>query len=257
MTQHYQAPIGAPCWIDLMTSDTARSAAFYGAILGWTAEDPNPDFGGYFNFQKDGLRIAGCMGSTPGAGQPDAWSIYLKTDDIDRTLQAAADNGGQVVVPAMPVGTLGSMAFVVDPGGSMIGTWQPGDGPDRHDGFGFFNVVGAPGWFELHTRSFAADIAFYEQVFGWDAHNVSDVDEFRYTTLGEGDDQKAGVMDATLFPADAPTGWSIYFRVADVDATLTQVVELGGTVVIQPEDTPYGRLAAAIDPTGAAFKLLG
>ena len=30
-------PVGAPCWVDLMTSDTARSRDFYCALFGWTA----------------------------------------------------------------------------------------------------------------------------------------------------------------------------------------------------------------------------
>ena len=41
----------------------------------------------------------------------------------------------------------------------------------------------------------------------------------------------------------------------DVDATVTQAVELGGTVVAAPEDTPYGRLATIGDPFGAMIKL--
>ncbi len=60
-----RAPIGAPCWVDLMTSDTESSRTFYGQLFGWTAEDPNPEFGGYFNFTKDGVRVAGCMPSQP------------------------------------------------------------------------------------------------------------------------------------------------------------------------------------------------
>jgi predicted enzyme related to lactoylglutathione lyase len=32
---------------------------------------------------------------------------------------------------------------------------------------------------------------------------------------------------------------------------------MGGKVVQPAEDTPYGRLAVAADPTGAVFKLLG
>ncbi len=33
-------------------------------------------------------------------------------------------------------------------------------------------------------------------------------------------------------------------------------VDLGGSVLMPAEDTPYGRLAAAADPTGARFKLV-
>jgi predicted enzyme related to lactoylglutathione lyase len=64
-------------------------------------------------------------------------------------------------------------------------------------------------------------------------------------------------MDATAFlPEGAPGSWSIYFCVDDADAALAKVVELGGSVVAPAEDTPYGRLAQAADPTGALFKIM-
>jgi hypothetical protein len=86
---------------------------------------------------------------------------------------------------------------------------------------------------------------------------MSDTPEFRYTTLGEGDDALAGIMDGSQFlPEGAPAAWSIYFGVEDVDAALERVVELGGSVVRPAEDTPYGRLAQAADPTGTLFKLV-
>ena len=32
--------VGAPCWIDLYSSDTAKATDFYGRVLGWVAEPP-------------------------------------------------------------------------------------------------------------------------------------------------------------------------------------------------------------------------
>ena len=52
---------GVPCWVDLMTSDPAGARRFYGEVLGWTAEEPNPDFGGYANFLLRGEPIAGMI----------------------------------------------------------------------------------------------------------------------------------------------------------------------------------------------------
>jgi hypothetical protein len=48
----------------------------------------------------------------------------------------------------------------------------------------------------------------------------------------------------------------VYFGVEDTDAALAKVVDLGGSILMAAEDTPYGRLAAAADPTGARFKLV-
>jgi uncharacterized protein len=53
-----------------------------------------------------------------------------------------------------------------------------------------------------------------------------------------------------------PGQWSIYFGTEDADATLARIVELGGSIVQPAEDTPYGRLAQAADPSGINFKLI-
>jgi len=49
-----------------MTPDTQRSRAFYCELFGWTADEPNAEFGGYFNFRKDGVVVAGCMACDSG-----------------------------------------------------------------------------------------------------------------------------------------------------------------------------------------------
>ena len=43
MTKRDSAPVGAPCWIDLFTSDQDKSLAFYSELFGWTVDDPGPD----------------------------------------------------------------------------------------------------------------------------------------------------------------------------------------------------------------------
>jgi hypothetical protein len=245
------APIGALCWIDLMTSETERSRKFYCQLFGWSAEQPAEEFGGYFNFTKDGVRVAGCMVSR--SEVPDLWSVYLATDDARKAVEAASGRGGQVLVAAMDVGDLGTMAVVSDPGGAAIGVWQAG----LHQGFGVLGEPGTPSWFELHTRDYQAAVTFYREVFGWDTHVVSDTPEFRYTTVRQRDGWVAGVMDASGFlPVGVPAHWSVYFGVEDTDAALAKVVDLGGSILMAAEDTPYGRLAAAADPTGARFKLV-
>jgi predicted enzyme related to lactoylglutathione lyase len=246
------APVGAPCWVDLFTSDPERTQAFYNELFGWTCETAGPEYGGYFNFSKDGVQVAGGMRNDGDAGTPDHWSVYLASPNAEATVKAADSRGSAVIVPAMPVGELGSMAVVTDPGGDAIGVWQPG----LHKGFGILGETGTPSWFELHSRAYDASVQFYRDVFGWDTHAVSDAPEFRYTTLGEGDSQLAGIMDASVFPADAPTGWSIYFGTDDTDKSLARTVDLGGKIVLPAEDTPYGRLAQASDPTGSLFKLV-
>jgi predicted enzyme related to lactoylglutathione lyase len=251
MPERDSAPLGAPCWIDLFTSDPAASKSFYGELFGWTAEDAGEEYGHYINFSKDGVRVAGGM-QNHGGGGPDAWTVYLATADAKATADEAQAAGAQVVVAPMDVGTLGTMEVLIDPSGAAIGAWQPGDFP----GFGVWDEDGTPGWFELHTRDYAAAVSFYERVFGWDTKVMGDTDDFRYTVLRQGEDQLAGIMDATgHLPEGVPAHWAVYFAVADTDAAVARATGLGATVVAPAMDTPYGRLATLTDPTGAGFRL--
>ena len=253
MTHRDAAPAGAPCWIELYSSDPDGSRAFYGGLFGWTSSDAGPEFGNYITFEKDGRPVGGAMRNDGSAGMPDVWSVYLAVDDARKTVEVATAGGGAVHLPPMDVADLGTMAMIADPGQAGIGLWQPG----TFNGFTVLGEAGAPAWFELHTRDYDAAVAFYRDVFDWDTHAVGESEEFRYTTLGEGEAQLAGIMDAAaLLPEGVPAHWSVYFGTADTDASLARTVDLGGSIVRDAEDTPYGRLATAADPTGAVFKFV-
>ena len=246
--------VGAPCWVDLYSSDTAKANAFYGDVFGWVAEPPVEGFGGYFTFTKDGKHIAGCMANDGEQGLPDTWTIHLMTDDADAVAARAPANGGQVHFEPMQVAENGRSTMIGDPGGAAVGAWEPG----QMKGFEVTGENGTPGWFELHTRDYDASVVFYRDVFGWDAHTASDTEELRYTTLGEGEGPLAGIMDASgHLDEGSHAFWLVYFRVDDVDATLEAITAKGGSVVMPAEDTPYGRLAAAKDSTGTRFNLIG
>ena len=240
--------VGAPCWLDLSSPDPARSRAFYSQLFGWTVQEFGPEYQGYTLFQKDGRAVGGCM-----EAEPAAWSVYLASPDARAAAAAAAAHGGAVAFEPMDIFDNGTMAVVTDPGGATVGVWQAG----TEHGFGVLGEPDTPGWFELFTRDYDASVGFYRDVFGWDAHVAGDAPDFRYTTLGEGEGALAGIMDATAFlPDGVPAHWSVYFRVEDVDTTLAEVAELGGSIVRPAEDTPYGRLAQAADPLGTSFKLI-
>ncbi len=254
MASRDHAPIGAPCWADLWTSDVDGSRSFYAELFGWEAQPPNPDFGGYFMFTRDGVPVAGGMGDMPDMPAGNTWNIYLATDDIERTVREAVVSGAGISSPPMAVADLGVQAVLDDPTGAHLGAWQPG----TFAGFAVLGEPGAPGWFELHTRDHARAVAFYRDVFRWETATMSDTDDFRYTTMRDpgGGENLAGIMDAgRLLPEGAPAQWWVYWTVADADDAVARVEALGGSVLMRPEDTPYGRLATVTDPAGAPFRL--
>lgn len=145
------------------------------------------------------------------------------------------------------------MAVVADPSDAVIGMWEP----NVHRGFGLMDEPGAPAWFELHTLDYDAVIPFYESVFGWTIEVMSDSPGFRYSRLVVDGQPMAGIMDATGHMAPGvPSHWQVYFEVADLDAAAATIAELGGQVLMDPHDSPFGRLGAFADTTGAMFKLV-
>jgi len=243
---------GEPCWIELFTTDTDAAAAFYGGLFGWTATDPDEAFGGYRQFLRDGVPVAGLMLNDGSMGSPSTWTVYLATDDAAATVAKAREAGAEVFAE-MQVGDLGHMAMLRDPAGAMVGAWQALE----FAGTGVRAEVGAPAWFETLSKDYETSVRFYTDVFGWDAHTMSDTADFRYTTLGKDQDARAGIMDAAGFLGDQPSRWQFYVQVADTDATVEQAVAAGASLVQPVDDTPYGRLAMLLDPAGVQFTLMG
>jgi len=55
-----QAGPGVPGWVDLGSPDLDASKRFYGEVFGWDADtNPDPQYGGYTTFRKDGKAVAG------------------------------------------------------------------------------------------------------------------------------------------------------------------------------------------------------
>ncbi|MBF6240342.1 VOC family protein [Nocardia otitidiscaviarum] len=267
MTTVPTSRVGDPVWIDLFTADPDVSIAFYGDLFGWTAERAGEEFGGYITFRKDGKAVAGGMGKTEdGIQGPDQWTVYLRSDDARATAEQAVREGGSIVVPALDVGELGTMAILGDPSGAGIGVWQPG----THRGFEAIGIatgghwsghVGVPSWFELQTPHYDKALIFYTDVFGWrDPFRVAvpGAGDIGYTTIHSETPMLGGVMDAHAFlPPDSPGGWRLYFGADDVDQAVRRVVELGGSVIAPVMDTPFGQMAGVADPTGAHFSIGG
>ncbi len=249
-------PVGSPIWIELSTTDGNESARFYEKLFGLTAADTAPEMGGYRNLMLDGNMIAGLM--QPPGDLPSAWTVYLLTDDINATLERIVPNGGTVLMLAQDVTDLGWFAFAQDPSGAYFGLWQQG----LHKGSELENEPGTPCWYELHVaHHFRETVEFYEKLFDQKASAMSDSDEFRMFTFGEGDDARSGVyeLNSTNTPdwaADQSSHWVVYFTTDDADAAVETIRAEGGEVISGPADTPYGRMVSAKDSTGAGFSLM-
>lgn len=58
------------------------------------------------------------------------------------------------------------------------------------------------------------------------------------------------------WPNGVPTHWAVYFHVADTDAAVAKLTELGGNVVVPAMDTSASRISIVRDPQGRMFSLI-
>jgi len=245
-------PDGYPCWVDLGSSDRLGAWDYYTAVLGWQIRDTGPEMGHYGLGSIDGHSVGAIGQAMP--GMPSGWTVYFATSDVDKTAAAVTGAGGSLLMPPGDVGPAGRMAIAADPTGAVFALWQAGVNP----GFRVTGEPGAPSWFDLQTRDLPAAQAFYTAVFGW-----------QHLAMGDGSDYSTvpgdmpggmicglGAIGADV-PADVPAHWRVYFAVGDADGAASTTAAQGGSVVMEPSDTPYGRMSILTDPQGASFVVLG
>ena len=111
---------GKICYLEIPTTDVARSSDFYGKVFGWNIRKRGD---GALAFDDAVGEVSGTWvtGRAP-ASQPGLL-LYVMVDSVARTLEAVVASGGEVVQP------IGADAREItarfrDPGGNVIGLYQ-------------------------------------------------------------------------------------------------------------------------------------
>ena len=114
-----------------------------------------------------------------------------------------------------------------------------------------YKTHGAFSWNELMTTDVAAAKAFYGDLFGWELKDAP-MEGMTYTMISAGGTEIGGMMAMPPGNEGMPPAWGAYVTVTDVDATAKRAEELGGKVIIPPQDIPeVGRFCLLQDPQGA------
>jgi predicted enzyme related to lactoylglutathione lyase len=117
---------------------------------------------------------------------------------------------------------------------------------------------GRIGWIDLTVPDAEGVRDFYAAVTGWlpSPVDMGDYSDFSMAPAGEPESPVAGICHARGSNADLPVQWIMYITVDDLDASLTQCGELGGSVVSGPKEAgSMGRYAVIRDPAGAVAAL--
>jgi hypothetical protein len=252
MTTHLHAkPVGTPTWIDLMTPDTDAARKFYHAVFGWDYDIGGPEYGGYTTARLGTRMTAGLMGNQPGASpMPTAWGLYFATDNIVADVTRAVKLGAKALYPPMVVGEFGSMATCEDPTGATFSFWQAG----QHVGSQVTDEPGSAAWYELYSPDAKQARDFYTVLLGATADPMPG--GLEYYVLKHGERELCGIMQIDPAWGEFHPQWITYFAVANADETVATIIKHGGKVMGNIDDSPFGRLAAVMDPSGATFKVI-
>ncbi|WP_214368693.1 VOC family protein [Pseudonocardia sp. H11422] len=248
-TRETQWPAGTPCWVDLAVPDVKAATEFYGPVVGWSFFDSGEDFG-HFNIAQTNGKAAAGIGPVLQEGQPSVWTVYLASDDADATAKLITDNGGTVLAGPIDIAGNGRMLVALDAAGAAFGVWQA----VGQIGIEVYNEPGSLVWEDARLPDPAAGKRFYSAVFGYGYQPVEGApgDYETFTVNGEVAGGMGGMMGA---PEGTPGHWVPYFGVADVDAAVAAAERGGGTVLMRPENTPFGRMGVIADPFGAVFSV--
>jgi len=242
-----------PGWVDLGTPDLDAARAFYSGLFGWDIPPGPEEAGGYSIAMLRGRPVAG-LGPAMNPGPP-VWATYVIVDNADDVAKKVKANGGSAFVEPMDVLDAGRMGVFADPRGAVFSVWQAGVMP----GAGIVNEPNSYSWSELVTSDVAASKDFYSKVFGWSFQSYAEAEGPMggYTEWKIGDRSIGGMMPRPpQMPAAAPDYWAVYFAVADIDATVAKVKELGGSVMMGPMAIEPGSFAMVADPQGAMFNVM-
>lgn len=116
--------------------------------------------------------------------------------------------------------------------------------------------VGRITWVDLTVPRAQELRDFYAAVVGWSASEVvmGEYSDYGMHPSAQGD-MVAGICHARGENADLPPQWLIYITVADLDRSVGECIERGGSALVGPRPLGEGRFCVIQDPAGAVCAL--
>ncbi len=110
-------------------------------------------------------------------------------------------------------------------------------------------------WNELRTNDTQAAKLFYQQLIGWEAHDI-DMGEFTYTIFKKGGKDMAGMIPNPPEAQHVSPHWMAYVKVNDLGTKVKAIESLGGDLTVPVREIPgYGCFAVLKDASGAHLAL--
>lgn len=218
-------------YVSVWVPDVDRAAAFYGHVLGWTYDPQTHQV-------TNTAQHIGIFSVASGQGMLCCYAVA----DLAGARQAILDGGGALGDEQQF--DFGTVLDATDPQGAVFAVFEPNAGEPRPA----LNGTG-PGELSYITYEVTDSTefkAFYSGVLFWtfEPGRIDDGWSIQQTH------PMAGVAGSSGAPVTVPM-WTV----EDVDAAVARVRAAGGTVIEEPTQQAYGRMAQCTDDQGTRFYL--
>ncbi|MHC4937682.1 MAG: VOC family protein [Planctomycetota bacterium] len=120
------SPVGQFIWEELLCTDPAKAAAFYGEVFGWSTEEMDMGPMGVYRVQKRGdIGEAGIIQKPADTPGPSSWLSYVHVDDVDAEAARVKELGGNTFVEPTDIPNIGRFSVHADPVGGMFALYKP------------------------------------------------------------------------------------------------------------------------------------
>ena len=119
-----------PIHFEIQAENTERAIAFYRAMMGWEFNQWGTEpYWLIKTGEKGTMGIDGGLLPRRGPGPADmqavnAFVCTVDVTDLDAMIKKVGEHGGAIVVPKMPIPTMGWLAYAKDTEGNIFGMMQ-------------------------------------------------------------------------------------------------------------------------------------
>jgi predicted enzyme related to lactoylglutathione lyase len=231
---------GKIIWHDLLTPDLRLSGKFYTKLFGWQISYGEH----YATIRNEGKLIGGILEVEPVDNDPKArWIPTISVRDLDKAAGRLKAAGGSIQNGPLDIGKRGRALLFSDfqEADLVLLTAKGGDPGDGEVSIGDWL------WDEIWTRDPESTRNFYMGVLEYDEVVTARDDYEIFKRSGK---WRAGIRHTADKPVSS--SWVSVIRVTDPWATAIQAKELGGAVLLSPDQAKNrGNVALLRDPLGA------
>ena len=118
---------GKIAWTDLTVPDADGLRDFYSRVVGWRSDPVS--MGDYSDFNmippgSDEPAAGICHARGTNEDLPPVWLVYIVVADLEKSLSACMDGGGEILMGPKGMGPGSSYAVIRDPAGAVSALYQ-------------------------------------------------------------------------------------------------------------------------------------